>query len=137
METRALTALIGKEETDIGYRNSHITPLLFNSKEAEYTQLDTSVTVERVILQKHITLLHVIGLIIGGVAGSGIFISRTVVTLNACSVGSSLIKWALAGLFNLLLAVYNALYRLVQGTSTCTDILFTHMVCIFNTIYSW
>ncbi len=81
------------------------TPLLSDSKEPEYTQLDTSVTVERVILKKHITLLYAIGLIIGGVAGSGIFISPTGVTLNAGSVGSSLIIWALAGSFNLLLAV--------------------------------
>ncbi len=64
-----------------------------------------NVRVETVMLRKHITLPHAIGMIVGGVAGSGIFISPTGVTQSVQSVGSSLIIWVLAGMFNLILAL--------------------------------
>ena len=100
---------------------SEKTPLLGRKKkkhqllEAEFVQTKQlvggeskdgpNVKVETVMLRKHITLPHAIGMIIGGVAGSGIFISPTGVTQSVQSVGSSLVIWVIAGLFNLVLSL--------------------------------
>ena len=64
-----------------------------------------NISVEVVVLKKHLTLVHAVSFIIGGVAGSGIFVSPTGVTANVGSVGSSIIVWAVAGVFNLILAL--------------------------------
>ncbi len=63
------------------------------------------VRVETVMLRKHITLPHAIGMIVGGVAGSGIFISPTGVTQSVQSVALSLIIWVVSGMFNLILSL--------------------------------
>jgi amino acid permease len=87
-----------------------------NSLSSSYKSIDSGkifherrrpegISTEVIVLKKHFTLLHAISYIIGGVAGSGIFISPTGVTANVGSVGSSLIIWTLSGLFNLVLAV--------------------------------
>ena len=71
-------------------------------------QLDGShpdVRVEHVVMKRHIKLIHAIAMIVGGVAGSGIFISPTGVTQHVGSVGASLITWVLCGIMNLLLAL--------------------------------
>lgn len=65
----------------------------------------THVTVERVMLKRHITLVQAVALIVGGVAGTGIFIAPTGVTSSLGSAGLSLIVWSVAGAFNLLLAL--------------------------------
>ena len=78
-------------------------PLLLDKRRASYT--GTRVTAEVVVMKKHVTLLHAVGMIVGGVAGSGIFISPTGVTANVGSVGLSLIMWTVGGLLNLLLAL--------------------------------
>ena len=82
-------------------------PLLLDSnKEASYSgKPHGGVTAEVVVMKKHVTLLHAIGMIVGGVAGSGIFISPTGVTMHVGSVGLSLIMWTVGGLLNLLLAI--------------------------------
>ncbi|ELU13395.1 hypothetical protein CAPTEDRAFT_121712 [Capitella teleta] len=60
---------------------------------------------ERSALEKHITLVHATGIIIGTVCGTGIFISPTGVTRSVESVGMSLVLWAAGGIFSLVLAL--------------------------------
>lgn len=52
---------------------------------------------EGVRLQKHLGLTNGVGIIVGIIVGSGIFVSPKGVLLETGSVGSSLIVWALCG----------------------------------------
>ena len=56
-------------------------------------------------MKRHITLLHAIGIIVGNVIGSGIFVSSKGVTENTGSVGGSLCVWAFTGLYVLVQAL--------------------------------
>ena len=83
---------------------SETRPLLLDKDGVSYSG-KPRVTAEVVMMKKHVTLLHAVGMIVGGVAGSGIFISPTGVTQAVGSVGVSLIIWAVGGFLNLLIAL--------------------------------
>ena len=56
----------------------------------------------KVGLKRHITLLDCVGIIVGNVIGSGIFISPKGVYENVGSVGACLVVWGVMGLYALL-----------------------------------
>ena len=62
-------------------------------------------TTSGMAIQKHLTLGMAIGIMVGSVAGSAIFIAPTAVVRGAGSVGASLLIWATCGFLNLLLAL--------------------------------
>ena len=49
-------------------------------------------------LKRELTLLHLVGLVVGGIIGSGIFISPREVVKDVQSYGMALVIWILAGL---------------------------------------
>lgn len=55
-----------------------------------------------VVIKRRVGLIHAVSLIFGGIVGSGIFISPTLVLKNSGSVGLTLIVWTLGGFFSLL-----------------------------------
>lgn len=50
-------------------------------------------------LKRELTLFHLVGLVVGGIIGSGIFISPRQVVKDVQSYGMALTIWTLAGLF--------------------------------------
>ena len=56
---------------------------------------------ETIGLKKNVTLINGIGLIVGSIIGSGIFISPTGVIKRTGSVGMSLIVWLLCGMISM------------------------------------
>lgn len=61
--------------------------------------------IDDVRLRKYITLTHAIGIMVGNVIGSGIFVSSRGITEKMGSVGASLIIWAITGMYVLLQAM--------------------------------
>ena len=62
-------------------------------------------TTSGITIQKHLTLGKAIAIMVGSVAGTGIFIAPTGVLRGTGSVGMSLTVWTICGLLNLLLAL--------------------------------
>ena len=80
-------------------------PEWMDSSSIQWDDSHPEVRVEHVVLKRHIKLIHAIAIIVGGVAGSGIFISPTGVTQHVGSVGASLVIWFVSGIMNLVLAM--------------------------------
>ncbi|CAI9734853.1 large neutral amino acids transporter small subunit 1-like [Octopus vulgaris] len=59
----------------------------------------------KVELKKQVTLLQGVGIIVGIIIGSGIFVSPVGILQNVKSVGLSLLMWAICGLYNMLCAL--------------------------------
>lgn len=64
-------------------------------------QRDASGT-EGTSIKRRIGLIHAISMIVGGVIGSGIFISPRYVLMNAGSIGETLLVWTFGGVLSLL-----------------------------------
>jgi amino acid permease len=61
--------------------------------------------VQKVALQKNLTLFHACIFVLVNVTGTGIFVTPTGVTAGVGSVGATLLMWALCGIYNLSLAL--------------------------------
>ena len=70
-----------------------------------FTDTKTRAISECVTITRHLNLFHAVGIMVGSVCGTGIFVSPTGVTRAVRSVGLTLVVWAACGLFNLLLAL--------------------------------
>ena len=55
-------------------------------------------------LQRNVTIVHAVGVIVGSIIGSGIFITPQLIYLDVGSVGAALVMWAITGVYVLLLS---------------------------------
>lgn len=83
---------------------------LFARNDPRRTQSETALYQKKkevggVRLKRHITLLDCVGIIVGNVIGSGIFISPKGVLQNIGSVGGCLVVWTAMGVYALLQAM--------------------------------
>lgn len=58
-------------------------------------------------IKRRIGLVHAIALVVGGIIGSGIFISPRYVVRNASSLGETLLVWVFGGVLSLLRTGYS------------------------------
>lgn len=100
-------------------------------------QRDASGT-EGTSIKRRIGLIHAISMIVGGVIGSGIFISPRYVLMNAGSIGETLLVWTFGGVLSLLGALcYCELGTFIEksgGDYIYLKIAYGHFI---GFLYSW
>ena len=60
---------------------------------------------DKIVLRKELNLHHLISIGVGGLIGSGIFVSPVGILYHAGSIGTSLIVWIICGICQLLFAL--------------------------------
>lgn len=73
-----------------------------NTEESPFIEQRENNGLEGTSIKRRIGLIHAIAMIVGGIIGSGIFISPRYVLRNAGSVGETLLVWTFGGVLSLL-----------------------------------
>ena len=68
-----------------------------NSEMSPFIEERENTGLEGTPIKRRIGLIHAIAMVVGGIIGSGIFISPRYVLRSAGSVGETLLVWTLAG----------------------------------------
>ncbi|XP_033638823.1 large neutral amino acids transporter small subunit 1-like [Asterias rubens] len=93
--------LSGLQDADVGDDDVDFSPAKNKSVDGRKMSSENGGSSEGVKLEKTITLLNGITIIVGSIIGSGIFISPVTVLSNSGSTGISVIVWAACGLLSL------------------------------------
>lgn len=94
----------GKESKETEVDNSAMDNVMKPKKRVQHEEESNSISIsqQKVGLKKDLGLLDCVGLIVGNIIGSGIFVSPPAVLHYTGSVGMSLVVWVVSGLFTII-----------------------------------